>query len=124
MEMMEKQVNQEKVDCTEIRRLEASFIIVFLFQTNLNKAEHVIIHEFRNEYIRMEASNRRGPSGSIPKDSNSENRVMPTKSSKNYKDNLRNYLRIVNDVSKEFKNSELMKRRFYEKIGRGRIRIN
>ena len=72
----------------------------------------------------MEASNRRGPSGSIPKDSNSENRVMPTKSSKNYKDNLRNYLRIVNDVSKEFKNSELMKRRFYEKIGRGRIRIN
>jgi hypothetical protein len=49
---------------------------------------------------------------------------MPTKSSKNYKDNLRNYLRIVNDVSKEFKNSELMKRRFYEKIGRGRIRIN
>jgi hypothetical protein len=72
----------------------------------------------------MEASNRRGPSGSIPKDLNSENRVMPTKSSKNYKDNLRNYLRIVNDVSKEFKNSELMKRRFYEKIGRGRIRIN
>jgi hypothetical protein len=41
---------------------------------------------------------------------------MPTKSTKNYKDNLRNYLRFVNEVSKEFKNSELMKRRFYEKF--------
>jgi hypothetical protein len=32
-----------------------------IFQTNLNKAEHV------NEYNRMEALNKREPSGLIPK---------------------------------------------------------
>ena len=88
----------------------------FLFKPDLNKVERVNIHEFRNVYNRMKASDKRGPTGSIPKELNCENRVMPTKSLQNYKNNLKSYLKFLNEVSEEFKNSKLMKSKFNEKI--------